>query len=41
MFTELLSAWQEVASRPDSKIQPAEKHFYEERRAMVTGHVSA
>jgi len=41
MFTELLSAWQEVASRPDSKIQPSEEHFYEDRRAMVTGHVSA
>ncbi len=40
MFTELLSAWQEVASRPDSKIQPSEEHFYEDRRAMVTGHVS-
>jgi flagellar protein FliS len=40
MFTELLSAWQEVASRRDSEIQPAEKHFYKERRAMVAGHVS-
>jgi flagellar protein FliS len=40
MFTELLSAWQEVASKPDSEIQPAEKHIYEERRGMVAGHVS-
>lgn len=40
MFTELLSAWQEVASKPDSEIQPAEKHFYEERRAKAAGHVS-
>jgi flagellar protein FliS len=40
MFTELLSAWQEVASKPDSEIQPAEEHFYEERRAMVSRHVS-
>ncbi|MGD8892243.1 MAG: flagellar export chaperone FliS [Desulfobacterales bacterium] len=41
MFTDLLSAWQEVASKPNSEIQPAEKHFYEERRGMVAGHVSA
>jgi len=39
MFTELLSAWQEVASKPGSEIQSTEKHFYEDRRAMVTGHV--
>lgn len=41
MLKELLSAWQEVASRPDSKIQPSEEHFYEDRSAMVAGHVSA
>jgi len=40
MFTELLSAWQEVASKPDSEIQPAEKHFYEDKSAMAAGHVS-
>jgi flagellar protein FliS len=41
MLTELLSAWQEVASKPDSEIQTAEKHIYEERKGMVAGRVSA
>ena len=40
MFKELLSAWQEVASRRDSEIQPAEKHFYKERAAMASRYVS-
>ena len=40
MLTELLSAWQEVASKPDSKIQPAEESFYEDRSAMASGYVS-
>ncbi len=41
MLTELLSAWQEVASKPDIKIQPAEEHFYEERSEMAAGYVIA
>ena len=41
MLTELLSAWQEVASKPDSIIQPEEESFHEDRRAMASGHVSA
>jgi flagellar protein FliS len=41
MLAELLSAWKEVASKPDSKIQPAEEHFYEDRRAMASGYVRA
>ena len=40
MFKELLSAWQEVASRRDSEIQPAEKHFYKERAATASRYVS-
>jgi flagellar protein FliS len=40
MFSELLSAWQEVASRGDSEIQPAEKHFYKERGVMASRYVS-
>jgi len=40
ILTELLSAWQEVASKPDSEIQLAEEHFYEERSAMASGYVS-
>jgi flagellar secretion chaperone FliS len=41
MISELLSAWQEVASRPVSKIQPAEKDVYAERRAMALRYTSA
>jgi flagellar protein FliS len=41
MLAELLSAWKEVASKPDSKIQPAEESFYKDRRAMASGYVSA
>jgi flagellar protein FliS len=40
ILTELLSAWQELASKPDSEIQPAEKHFNEERTTMASGYVS-
>ena len=37
MFTELLSAWKEVASRPESQIQPVEENLYHEKRAMGSG----
>ena len=40
MLTELLSAWQEVASKPDTEIQAAGESFYEDRRAMAAGSVS-
>jgi len=41
MFTELLSAWQEVASKPDSEIQLAEKNIFEDKSAIAAGHVCA
>ena len=41
MLNELLSAWQEMASRPDSQIQPAADSLYQEKRAMGSGHISA
>ena len=40
MLNELLSAWQEVASKPDTEIQAAGESFYEDRRAMAAGSVS-
>ena len=40
MLTELLSAWQEVASKPDTEIQAAGESFYEDRRAVAAGYVS-
>jgi len=41
MFTELLSAWQEVASKPISQTQPTEDSLYPEKRAVGSGYISA
>ena len=41
MFSELLSAWQEVASKPISQTQPSEDSLYQEKRAVGSGHISA
>ena len=41
MFTELLSAWQEVASKPISQTQPTEDSLYREKRAVGSGYISA
>lgn len=41
IFTELLSAWQEVASKPISQTQPAEDSLYREKRAVGSGYISA
>jgi flagellar protein FliS len=41
MFTELLSAWQEVASKPESQVQSAADSLYQEKRAMGSGCISA
>jgi len=40
MFTELLTAWKEVASRPESQIQPAEDNLNHEKRAVGSGYIS-
>ena len=40
MLTELLSAWQEVASKPDTEIQAEGESFYEDRMPMAAGYVS-
>ena len=41
MLNELLFAWQEVASKPESQIQPAEDSLYQEKRAVRSGYISA
>jgi len=40
MFTELLSAWKEVTSRPESQIQPAEDNLNHEKRSVESGYIS-
>ena len=41
MLNELLSAWREVASKPESQIQPEQDRLYSERRAIGSGYISA
>ena len=41
MLNELLSAWQEVASKPESQVQPTRENLYQERRAVGSGYISA
>ena len=40
MLNELLSAWQEVASKPESQVQPARENLYQEKRAVGSGYIS-
>jgi len=40
IFTELLSAWQEVASKPESQVQAARENVYQEKRAVGSGYIS-
>jgi flagellar protein FliS len=41
MLNELLSAWREVALKPESQIQPAQDSIYREKRAVGSGYISA
>lgn len=41
IFTELLSAWQEIASKPESQIQPAEVNLNREKKAVGSNCISA
>jgi flagellar secretion chaperone FliS len=41
MLNKLLSAWQEVASRPVSQTQAAEDSLYQEKKAMGFEHINA
>jgi flagellar protein FliS len=38
--SDLLSAWQEVASKPESQVQPERDSLYQEKRAVGSGHIS-
>ena len=40
MLNELLSAWQEVASKPESHVQSEQENVYQEKRAIGSGHIS-
>jgi flagellar secretion chaperone FliS len=41
MLNELLSAWREVALKPESQIQSAQDRLYREKRAVGSGYISA
>lgn len=41
IFSKLLSAWQEVASKPESQIKSAEHSLYHDKRAVGAGCISA
>jgi len=40
MLNELLSAWREVALKPESEIQSAQDSLYREKRAVGSGFIS-
>jgi len=40
LLNELLSAWLEVASKPESRVQPAQDRLYLEKRALGSGYIS-
>ena len=40
IINELLSAWKEVASKPESQVQPARENVYQEKRAAGSGYIS-
>ena len=41
MFTELLSAWREVDSKPESQIQPVDDGLYREKKAVDSRSISS
>jgi len=41
MLNELLFAWREVASKPESQVQSARENLYQEKRAAGSGYISA
>jgi flagellar protein FliS len=41
ILNELLSAWREVASKPESQVQSAQDNVYQEKRAVSSGHITA
>ena len=40
LLDELLSAWREVASKPESQVQPSRDSLYHEKRAVGSGYIS-
>jgi flagellar protein FliS len=41
MLNELLSAWREVALKPESQVQPEQDGLYPEKRAVGSGYITA
>jgi flagellar protein FliS len=41
MLNELLSAWREVALKPESQVQPEQDGSYPEKRAVGSGYIAA
>ena len=41
MLNELLSAWREVALKPESEVQTTQDSLYSEKRAVGSGYISA
>jgi flagellar secretion chaperone FliS len=41
LLNELLSAWQEVTSKPESQVQSERDVLYQEKRAAGSGYISA
>lgn len=41
ILNELMSAWQEMASKPASQTQLSEDSLYQEKRAVGSGYISA
>ena len=41
MLNELLSAWREVTSKPESQVQTAQDRLYPEKRIVGSGYISA
>ena len=40
MLNELLSAWREVASKPESQVQPEQGSLYQEKRAAGSNYIT-
>ena len=40
MLNELLSAWREVALKPESQVQPSRDGLYREKRAVGSGYIT-
>jgi flagellar secretion chaperone FliS len=40
MLNELLSAWRELALKPESEVQPDQDSLYREKRAVGSGYIS-